>query len=80
MSVLKRMERGIERLLVGRREPTPKSIVDLGKTTLQARSVQLVIEGFNMPTIERTDAAQLSYTAANRWDSMGDYTERSEHE
>lgn len=30
------------------------------------------------PVIERPDCAQLDRTAMNRWDSMGDYTERSE--
>ena len=74
--MFRRLEAGIERLLVGKRQPTPKSIVDLGKTVNQARPVQLVIEGLNTPTIERT--AQLGSTAINRWDSMGDYTERSD--
>ena len=34
--------------------------------------------GSGWPVIERPDAAQLDRTAVNRWDSMGDYTERSE--
>jgi hypothetical protein len=68
--------RALDRLPIGRSEPTPRHIVDLGKTVSQARSVQLVIESF--PTIERTDISQLSNTAQNRWDSMGDYTERSD--
>ena len=34
--------------------------------------------GSGWPVIERPEAAQLDHTAVNRWDSMGDYTERSE--
>jgi hypothetical protein len=71
---LLRLESGFERILVGRREPTPKSIRDLGKTVNQARPVQLVIEGLNLPVLERTDVAQLGRTAVNRWDDMGNYT------
>lgn len=44
---LGRLERGFERLLVGKPQPTPKAIRDLGKTVMQARPVQLVIEGMN---------------------------------
>ena len=76
--MFRRLERGIERLLVGRPQPTPRSIRDLGKTVNQARPVQLVIESLNMPTIERTDISQLGSTALNRWDDMGDYSERSD--
>lgn len=76
--MFRRLERGIERLLVGRPQPTPRSIRDLGKTVNQARPVQLVIESLNMPTIERTDLSQLGSTALNRWDSLGDYSERSD--
>lgn len=60
--MFRRLERGIERLLVGRPQPTPKAIRDLGKTVNQARPVQLVIESLNMPTIERTDISQLGST------------------
>lgn len=42
-------ERAITRLLVGRSEPTPKSIRDLGHTLAQARPIQLTIEGMNQP-------------------------------
>lgn len=56
-------ERLFTRLLEGNSQPTPKAIVDLGKTVNQARPVQLVIEGLNH--IERTDIAQLGKTAMN---------------
>ena len=43
--MFERLERGIERLLVGKPEPTPKSIRDLGKTVAQASLVLSIIEG-----------------------------------
>lgn len=38
-------ERVLTRVLEGRSQPTPKAIVDLGKSAFEARQVQLVIEG-----------------------------------
>jgi hypothetical protein len=44
---LLRLESGFERLMVGRPQPTPKAIRDLGKTVAQAQNVQLVLEGMS---------------------------------
>lgn len=39
--------RGVERFLVGRNQPNPKSIRDLGRSVTQASQVATVIQGLN---------------------------------
>lgn len=86
--MFKRLEQGFERLLVGKRQPTPKSIRDLGKSVAQAQLVQSIIEGLpayypHPHDIEDTETGYDSdgnfhhpraYQPKNRWDDMGNYT------
>lgn len=72
---LLRLESGFERILVGRREPTPKSIRDLGRTVAQAKNVQLVIDWLNHDHTHYENGKLVEDTPTNRWDDMGRYLE-----